>query len=232
MQTPTPAFDPANGSTDVSITDEIAIKFSDALYDKDKKPITPEYVAEKVVVFKKNSSSGAAVPFDVLISADYKNIVLKPKAALSTNTNYYVAVARATLYNESGKSNTAGSSLFKTSYSNAPDFLPYNGEKNVEVGTTIEITFDRKMYAIGGADLTTAYVRNNVIELYKGRRRRHGCHIQRFTQLRQADHYRKAERQTRRRYRISRCAPARLRLKIRTATKTSGSPRPLRPRKP
>lgn len=49
-----------------------------------------------------------------------------------------------------------------------PDFLPYNGEKNVEVGTTIEITFDRKMYAIGGADLTTAYVRNNVIELYKG----------------------------------------------------------------
>ncbi len=164
----TPAFDPANGSTDVSITDEIAIKFSDALYDKDKKPITPEYVAEKVVVFKKNSSSGAAVPFDVLISADYKNIVLKPKAALSTNTNYYVAVARATLYNESGKSNTAGSSLFKTSYSNAPDFLPYNGEKNVEVGTTIEITFDRKMYAIGGADLTTAYVRNNVIEMYKG----------------------------------------------------------------
>lgn len=164
----TPAFNPANGATDVSPTDNIVIKFSDALYDKDKKPITAEYVAEKVVVLKKNSSSGTAIPFEVAVASDYKSFTVKPKTSFVTNASYYVAVNRNTLYNESGKANTAGSSLFKTSYSNAPDFLPYNGEKNVEVGSTIQITFDRRMYAIGGAELTTTYVRNNVVELYKG----------------------------------------------------------------
>lgn len=164
----TPAFNPANGATDVSPTDNIVIKFSDALYDKDKKPITAEYVAEKVVVLKKNSSSGTAIPFEVAVASDYKSFTVKPKTSFVTNASYYVAVNRNTLYNESGKANTAGSSLFKTSYSNAPDFLPYNGEKDVEVGSTIQITFDRRMYAIGGAELTTNYVRNNVVELYKG----------------------------------------------------------------
>lgn len=163
----TPAFNPANGATDVSPTDNIVIKFSDALYDKDKKPITAEYVAEKVVVLKKNSSSGTAIPFEVAVASDYKSFTVKPKTSFVTNASYYVAVNRNTLYNESGKANTAGSSLFKTSYSNAPDFLPYNGEKDVEVGSTIQITFDRRMYAIGGAELTTTYVRNNVVELYK-----------------------------------------------------------------
>lgn len=163
----TPAFDPLNGSKDVSLSDDIVIKFTEALFDKTKQPITPEYVTAQAVVFKKNSSSGAAVPYEALISSDYKSITLKPKTPLTANTSYYVAVNRSTLYNESGKANAAGSTLFKTSYSNAPDFLPYNGEKEVDVATTIQITFDRKMYAIGGAEISSSYIRNNVVELYK-----------------------------------------------------------------
>ncbi|MGN1121364.1 MAG: Ig-like domain-containing protein, partial [Eubacteriales bacterium] len=162
-----PAITPTNGSEDVPASNDIVIRFTDALYDKNKNPITADYVESGVVTLKKTSSTGTVVPFEAKIDSDYKTITITPLTPFSANTTYYVAVAKSTLYNENGKANTAGTSLFKTAISNAPDFLPYNGESDVDIATTIDITFDRTMYAIGGATLTTTYVKNNVVEVYK-----------------------------------------------------------------
>ncbi len=163
----TPIFKPADDSEEVDPATHITISFNEPLFDKEKKPITAEYVAEKVVKFRKNSSSGSEVAFEVELSEDLSTITLIPKKTLSANTKYYVAVTKSTLYNEAGKANVSGSATFETSLSGAPDFMPYNGEKNVSISTDIDITFDRKMYAIGGATLSKTYVKNNVVELYK-----------------------------------------------------------------
>lgn len=163
----TPVITPANGNSNVLPASDITIEFTDALYDKNDNRITSEYVEENVIVLRKNSSSGTKLSFEAQISSDYKKITVVPTEPLSANATYYVLVNKSTLYNADGKANSSASSTFKTSYSNAPDFLPYNGEEDVEVENNIEITFDRKMYAIGGAELTTSYVKNNVIELYK-----------------------------------------------------------------
>ena len=164
----TPVFKPASGSTGVLPSSEIEIRFNEELFDKEKNHITAEYVKENVVSLKKNSSSGTAIDFDVKISSDYRIITITPKTPFAANSTYYVSVARSTMYNADGKANLSGSSSFKTTYSNKPDFIPYDGEEDVDTETSIDITFDSKMYAIGGADLTTTYIKNNVIRLYKG----------------------------------------------------------------
>ncbi len=164
----TPAITPLNGATDVSPAGEIVIKFTEPLYDSSKKEITSEYVEEKVVTLRRNSSTGANLDFEAQISSDRTKITITPVNGFASNSTYYVAVNRNTLYNEAGKGNTAGTSTFKTAYSSKPDFLPYNGEQDVDTNANIEIVFDTQMYAIGGAALTTTYIKNNVVELYEG----------------------------------------------------------------
>lgn len=163
----TPAITPANGKTDVSPSSEIKIEFTDELYDRSKNRITPEYIENSVVVLRKNSASGTIIPYEAQISSDYKTINIVPDTPLAANQTYYVYVTGYTLYNENNRANTAAYSTFKTSYTNAPDFLPYNGEKDVEVNSNIEITFDKKMYTSGGGDITASYVKQKVVELYK-----------------------------------------------------------------
>ncbi len=164
-----PAITPANASDDVSTDTEITIKFTEEVFASNKKEtLTEEYLKEKVITFKKGTSgSASAVKYTTKISSDGKTIRIIPNAPLSSNSTYYISVAKSTLYNAAGKANTSASSTFKTGLSGAPDFLPYNKEKDVDVGTSIQITFDRKMYAIGGNELTTTYIKNNVVELRK-----------------------------------------------------------------
>lgn len=161
-----PSFEPVTGSTGVPVTDDVVIKFNEPLFDSSKKPITADYVKEKVVTFKKTNSSGTAIAFNVQISEDYTTITLKPTKTLSQNTTYYVSVARNTLYNEAKKGNTAGTCTFKTDYTNSIEFSPYNGETDVAVSSKIQLTLEHPMYQIGGAELTKDYV-NKIVELRK-----------------------------------------------------------------
>ena len=163
----TPAITPISGATGVSPVNDIIIKFTESLYDAKKNPISEEHIKQNAVVLRRNSSTGTKLDFDVEISPDRKQITIKPVNGLAANSTYYVAVTRNTLYNGAGKGNVAGSSTFKTAYSSKPDFLPYNGEENVDAASNIEIVFDHPVYAIGGAALTTTYLKNNVVELYE-----------------------------------------------------------------
>ena len=163
----TAVITPASGKTDVAPSSEIKIEFTEELYDKSKNLITGEYVEESVVILRKNSSTGTKLSFEAQISSDYKTITIVPDTPLAANTTYYVYVTANTLYNENSKANKATSSTFKTAYTNAPDFLPYNGEKDVAINSNIEITFDRKMYTASGAELSTSYLKQKVVELYK-----------------------------------------------------------------
>lgn len=162
-----PAITPANKDTSVDPAKDIVIKFSDALYDKSGNKITAEYVKENVVTLRKSSSTGTRLDYTVQISSDYKTITITPVKTFSSKTTYYVAVAKNTLYNSDKKGNSAASSTFTTAASSKPDFIPYDGEENVSVKSVIEITFEDNMYQIGGDTLTTTYIKNNVIELYK-----------------------------------------------------------------
>lgn len=166
--TMTPIITPENNETGVSPSGEIVIKFTEPLFDASKNEITAEYVEEKVVTLRRNSSTGTKLDFEAQISSDFSKITITPVNGFASNSTYYVAVTKNTLFNEAGKGNTAATSTFKTAYSSKPDFLPYNGEENVDVKSNIEIVFDTQMYAIGGATLTTTYIKNNVVELYEG----------------------------------------------------------------
>lgn len=161
-----PAITPANGAEDVSVASDVVIRFTESLYDKQKAPLTAE-TAASAITFKRGSSSGTNVPFTASVNAAGDTITLTPDATLSASTKYYVAVARNAYYNENGKTNTASSVTFTTGVSDAPDFLPYNGEKKVPVNTAIDVTFEQKMFTSAGAALSTTYVKNNVVELYR-----------------------------------------------------------------
>ncbi|MCR5353755.1 MAG: Ig-like domain-containing protein [Clostridiales bacterium] len=164
-----PAIAPASGTEDVSTDTEITVKFTEEVFASNKKEaLTEDYLRDKVITFKKGTSySSATVKYNIKISGDGKTIRIIPVSPLSSNSTYYVSIASSTLYNASGKGNTSASSTFKTGLSGAPDFLPYNKETDVDIGTSIQITFDRKMYAIGGDELSTTYIKNNVVELHK-----------------------------------------------------------------
>ncbi len=165
----TPTFTPNKGSTGVSVDAPIVIKFSEPVYaDKNQKPLTADYIKEKVVTFKKGTtSSGTSVSYNVEISADKTTITLVPTAPLTIGKSYYVAVKSGTLYNESKKSNASGTCTFTTANPNAPEFLPENAETDVDVDTKIEITFEDKMYTSAGKELTTSYLKSDVLALYE-----------------------------------------------------------------
>ena len=163
----TPVITPSNNTSGVSPAGKIEIKFTEPLYNSSGNHITAEYVKEKVVTLRKQSSYGALVDFEAQISSDFSKITIRPVNGFVSDSTYYVAVMGNTLYNEAGRGNYAAASTFKTAYSSKPDFLPYNGENNVNINTNIEIVFETQMYAIGGATLSPTYIKNNVIELYE-----------------------------------------------------------------
>ena len=163
-----PSITPANGTENVKPSKSVTVSFSEEVYDNKGNPVTAEYILENdVITLRKGSSSGTKLDFTVSIDSEGKIITITPVKTFAANTTYYVYVTKSKLYNENKKANSAASSTFYTSYAEAPDFLPYDGETDVAVDTSIDITFESGVYQIGGAALTTTYLKNNVIELYK-----------------------------------------------------------------
>lgn len=167
-----PVVTPSSGKTGVSTATDITLTFSDPLYtsgtSSTRVPITPEYITKNdAVLLRRGTSTGAVVACDVSVSSDKRTITLSPKAELLTGFRYYVILKNKTLYNESGKYNSASSTYFSTSSVLIPEFTPADGTDDVDVKSKITVTFGENVYRTNMSALTTTYLANNVIELHK-----------------------------------------------------------------
>lgn len=167
-----PVVTPSSGKTGVSTSTDITLTFSDPLYtsgtSSTRVPITAEYITKNdVVLLRRSTATGAVIACDVSVSSDKRTITLSPKTELLSDFRYYVVLKNKTLYNESGKYNSASSTYFSTSSVLIPEFTPADGTDDVDVKSKIQITFGEYVYRPNLSALTTTYLANNVIELHK-----------------------------------------------------------------
>ncbi len=173
-QSMTPIVSPADEKEGVEIDSVITVSFGDELYTKGtssstRVPVTSKYLTDnEVVLLRRTNASGTKIACEVTISDDGKTITLTPETDLKDNTKYCIVVKKQTLYNESGKYNPASTTYFKTAQKLMPEFVPGDGDKDVKVDTKLEIVFEEAIYRTTGADLTTSYLKNNVIRFYRG----------------------------------------------------------------
>lgn len=168
-----PVVTPSSGKTGVSTSTDITLTFSDPLYTAGttsltRVPITAEYIKKnEVVLLRRSTATGAVIACDVSVSNDRRTITLSPKTELLSDFRYYVVLKNKTLYNESGKYNSASSTYFSTSSVLIPEFTPADGTDDVDVKSKIQIMFGEYVYRPNMSALTTTYLANNVIELHK-----------------------------------------------------------------
>lgn len=169
-----PIVTPANAKKDVSTDTNITLKFGSELYTKGttsdpRKPIDAEYIKDnEVVLLRRTSQTGTKIACDIEISSDGKTITLIPEEVLEEDTKYYVILKKQTLYNEDKKYNSAATTYFTTAKTLIPEFVPSDDDTDVDVNSNIEIIFHENVYAADGSALTTTYLQNDSIKLYKG----------------------------------------------------------------
>lgn len=105
---------PANGSTNVSVTNPLVANFHQAVRMPDGTAITSSNVAS-IVTLKENNSIGADVPFTATINAGKTIITITPNAALKSVQQYYLKIGE--LENNIGVATIPESSTFVTEFS-------------------------------------------------------------------------------------------------------------------
>ncbi|MCX7861837.1 MAG: DUF5018 domain-containing protein [Bacteroidales bacterium] len=91
-QPPLVAFNPAGGSTNVPVTVNPVITFSEPIRNIDNSPIDNTNVAN-LITFKLNNINGANVPFTATIDANKTNITVIPSNQLLYNQTYFLQIA-------------------------------------------------------------------------------------------------------------------------------------------
>lgn len=103
---------PANGATNVSLTNPLLIEFSHPVQMKDGTPLTNSNVGS-VIMLKENNPNGANANYTVSINAEKTIITVTPSPSLLFNQTYYLKVD--TLENiATGVNTLATSSTFTT----------------------------------------------------------------------------------------------------------------------
>lgn len=166
----TPTMSPSSGSTDVSCSRVIKLTFEQTIYKLSGSSMTASYLEDGVIELRKSSASGSKVPFSVEISSSGRVVSITPDSQLSSNTKYYVIVNKGSIANKNGDTNPKASFSFTTEKDTylTPTISPVNGKTSVAQGSTIKLTFNEAVYKTSGADLTSAYVENSVVELRAG----------------------------------------------------------------
>ena len=166
----TPTISPSSGSTDVACSRVIKLTFGQTIYKLSGSSMTAAYLEDEVIELRKGSSRGSQVPFTAEISSSGRVVSITPDSQLSSGTKYYVIVNRGTLTNSRGDTNPKASFSFTTEKDTylTPTVSPASGKTGVSCSSQIKLTFSEAVYKDTGADLTSSYVENSVVELREG----------------------------------------------------------------
>jgi hypothetical protein len=156
-------FDPVDGAADVAVNKTITINFSQAIMKYDGKAITGPDL-EDLVVFTKESATGADVAFSASISSSDKMITITPDSSLAKDTKYYISFDKNIFKDDLGNGNTAQSISFTvgSGIANSVAFDPAKDAAGVSKSVNPTITFDSAIEKYAGGDITASYLENNI----------------------------------------------------------------------
>lgn len=115
-------FSPENGATAVPVNTNITIAFSEAVvrYSNGATISSGDSYLTDCLVFKETNSSGKTVSYTASINSTKKTITITPKANLTLNQKYYVAVVGNKLKTKEGDEAIPSSSVTWTTGVNTP----------------------------------------------------------------------------------------------------------------
>ena len=168
-----PTLSPADGKEDVSLSEEVVIKFAEAVFKDSKGTAIDEAYVTKLIedkyitLYREGYTTNLLKSGDIIISDDSSTITIVPKKLLGANKVYTLTVKSGKFYNEGKKSNVTATSTFSTPGTGIPEFSIEDGENDIPVDEAIEIQFEDVMKTVNGDALTDSYVQNRVITIYK-----------------------------------------------------------------
>jgi len=109
---PTVSFSPANGTTDIGVSGNITITFSEAVRNIDNAVLTDSHINSHIKL-KLNNASGNNINFDATINGNKTVITINPTSNLPNSQVVYVAIG-ATLEDHSDNPITAANASFTT----------------------------------------------------------------------------------------------------------------------
>lgn len=165
-------FDPKDGETGVKASVDPTITFSYRIETAKGDKIDSDYLEDKIV-FKRNDSKGANVPFTAKINSANKIITIMPDENL-VDGKYYLGFAKSAFRNYDTEEALIASYVTWTvgNVSDDVTFKPANGDKNVSKTVKPTLTFEEAIETYGGKDITgtrlSEIIDDDDLYLYKG----------------------------------------------------------------
>ncbi|PKM49502.1 MAG: hypothetical protein CVV02_15850 [Firmicutes bacterium HGW-Firmicutes-7] len=108
-----PSFSPANGATNVSVSNTITITFDEAIKLAGGSTVTNSNITN-FIELRESSVNGTKKAYTATINSAKKVIVIKPSATLTINKDYYVIVLSGEIQDSEGNKNTKTTTTFRT----------------------------------------------------------------------------------------------------------------------
>jgi hypothetical protein len=133
-------FNPTNGATGVSTSNDLTISFSQAIRNIDDSNITNSNV-DNLIELRLNNAAGALVPFDATINGGNDVVTVNPSANLLEEQVYYLSIA--SVENSTNQATPALSSItFTTGDFTIPSTITANLTNNTGASFTFNVTVD------------------------------------------------------------------------------------------
>ncbi|MGI6205083.1 MAG: S-layer homology domain-containing protein [Anaerovoracaceae bacterium] len=131
---------PSDGSTDISVSDNIEVKFSSAVHatGSDQTTLT-DVQAQSLILLKKDDSTGENIPCTVTVNNNGAGVTIDPEGTLAHGTTYYVRIGNGDLTDAYGNTNDLFISGFTTTGTRQDTAAELN---SLEVGVTDGGTVD------------------------------------------------------------------------------------------
>ncbi|MDD4391080.1 MAG: S-layer homology domain-containing protein [Eubacteriales bacterium] len=165
-------FDPKDGETGVKDSVNPTITFNSRTETRKGDRIDSEYL-ENNIVFKRNSSKGADVPFSARINSANTIITITPEEDL-VDGKYYLGFAKSAFRSYDTEEALIASYVTWTVGNVSEDvtFKPDNGEKNVSKSIKPTLTFNEAIETYGGKEILKSRLDDMIddddLYLYKG----------------------------------------------------------------
>jgi hypothetical protein len=158
---------PSNNSSDVDVSSNIVLRFSETLYNSSKGTLTAGNISSNVIELRAGSSSGSKISYSASINSSRNMITIDPSSDLSPNTTYYVILLSSGLRNYNGDYNSSQTYSFTTAGGTlVPTITPSSGSTGVALDTSIKLQFSEALYDSNRYALASGDINQNVIELY------------------------------------------------------------------
>lgn len=89
---------PVSDATDVSVSDNIEVKFSSTVHATGSdKPVLTDTQAQSLILLKKDDSTGENIPCNITVNNNGAGVTIDPEGTLAHGTTYYVRIGQGDL---------------------------------------------------------------------------------------------------------------------------------------